>query len=66
MVGRWGRSGSLDAGELGTGNASVKDFPKEVSAPEEAPNILVILTDDVGFDASSTSGGPIPTPTPRG
>ena len=42
---------------------SVKDFPREVRAPEGAPNLLVILTDDVGFGASSTFGGPIPTPT---
>ncbi len=42
---------------------SVKDFPKEVEAPKGAPNILLILTDDVGFGASSTFGGPIPTPT---
>jgi arylsulfatase A-like enzyme len=34
-----------------------------VEAPKGAPNILVILTDDVGFGASSTFGGPIPTPT---
>lgn len=44
-------------------STSVKDFPKEVKAPEDAPNILIILTDDVGFGASSTFGGPIPTPT---
>ena len=42
---------------------SVKDFPKQVEAPKGAPNILLILTDDVGFGASSTFGGPIPTPT---
>jgi arylsulfatase A-like enzyme len=42
---------------------SVKDFPKEVKAPDGAPNILLILTDDVGFGASSTFGGPVPTPT---
>ena len=42
---------------------SIKDFPKEVHAPKDAPNILVILTDDVGFGATSTFGGPIPTPT---
>ncbi|MFN7287460.1 MAG: arylsulfatase, partial [Verrucomicrobiota bacterium] len=42
---------------------SVKDFPKAVEAPGNAPNILLILTDDVGFGASSTFGGPIPTPT---
>jgi hypothetical protein len=42
---------------------SVKDFPAEPAAPEGAPNILLILTDDVGFGATSTFGGPIPTPT---
>lgn len=42
---------------------SVKDFPKVVEAPKGAPNVLVILTDDVGFGASSTFGGPIPTVT---
>jgi len=42
---------------------STKDFPQEVKAPKGAPNILLILTDDVGFGASSTFGGPVPTPT---
>lgn len=42
---------------------SEKDFPAEVTAPSGAPNILLIMTDDVGFGASSTFGGPIPTPT---
>ncbi len=51
-------------GRIGiTAADSVKDFPKEVEAPKGAPNILVILTDDVGFGASSTFGGPIPTST---
>jgi arylsulfatase A-like enzyme len=27
------------------------------------PNILLILTDDVGYGATTTFGGPIPTPT---
>jgi len=31
--------------------------------PEGAPNVLVILLDDVGFGASSTFGGPVETPT---
>ena len=30
---------------------SKPDFPKEVQAPKEAPNILLIMTDDVGFGA---------------
>ena len=42
---------------------SKKDFPKAIEAPEGAPNILLVLTDDVGFGATSTFGGPIPTPT---
>ena len=42
---------------------SKKDFPKAVQPPAGAPNVLLILTDDVGFGASSTFGGPIPTPT---
>src|SRR5690349_14068400 len=39
------------------------DFPVEVSAPKGAPNVVLIMTDDVGFGASSTFGGPIQTPT---
>lgn len=34
-----------------------------MKVPKGAPNILLILTDDVGFGASTTFGGPIPTPT---
>ena len=34
-----------------------------VVPPKGAPNILLILTDDVGFAAPSTFGGVIPTPT---
>lgn len=30
--------------------------------PKEAPNVLLIMTDDVGFGAPSTFGGTIPTP----
>ncbi|MEZ6049429.1 MAG: arylsulfatase [Planctomycetaceae bacterium] len=51
-------------GKIGlTPAESTKDFPVEVKAPDDAPNVLIILTDDVGFGASSTFGGPIPTPT---
>ena len=32
------------------------------SAPEGAPNILLVLIDDAGFGASSTFGGPCQTP----
>jgi arylsulfatase A-like enzyme len=46
-----------------TAQDSTPDFPKGVEAPKGAPNVLLILTDDVGFGASSTFGGPIQTPT---
>jgi arylsulfatase A-like enzyme len=42
---------------------STPDFPKAVTAPKDAPNVLLIMTDDVGFGASSAFGGPIPTPS---
>lgn len=38
-------------------------WPKEVEAPAGAPNVLLIMTDDVGFGASEVFGGPVPTPT---
>ena len=51
-------------GKVGrTAKDSKPDFPKAVEAPKGAPNILLILTDDVGFGASSPFGGPIQTPT---
>src|SRR6187551_2826505 len=31
--------------------------------PESAPNVLIVLLDDVGFGASSAFGGPCHTPT---
>jgi hypothetical protein len=37
-------------------------WPACVVPPKGAPNILLILTDDVGFGAPSTFGGVIPTP----
>ncbi|MBP6052885.1 MAG: arylsulfatase [Pseudomonadales bacterium] len=44
------------------GKDSIGAFPKRVTAPADAPNILLVMTDDVGFGAASTFGGPIPTP----
>src|SRR5882672_11489443 len=35
----------------------------EVKAPAEAPNVLVVLIDDMGFGQSSAFGGPIHMPT---
>ena len=35
----------------------------EVKAPAGAPNVLIVLIDDLGFGAPGTFGGPVPTPT---
>jgi arylsulfatase len=35
----------------------------EVKAPAGAPNVVIVLIDDLGFGATSTFGGPIATPT---
>jgi arylsulfatase A-like enzyme len=46
-----------------TAKDSKPDFPKGLEAPKGAPNVLLILLDDVGFGASSPFGGPIAMPT---
>jgi arylsulfatase len=38
-------------------------WPARIVPPKGAPNVLLIMTDDVGFGAPSTFGGVIPTPT---
>ena len=40
-------------------------FPpiEQLRPPKGAPNVLVILIDDVGYGASSAFGGPCRTPT---
>lgn len=35
----------------------------EVKAPEKAPNVVIVLIDDIGFGHSSAFGGPINMPT---
>jgi arylsulfatase A-like enzyme len=35
----------------------------EVKAPDGAPNVVIVLIDDIGFGASSSFGGPISMPT---
>jgi arylsulfatase A-like enzyme len=42
---------------------STPGWPARVVPPKGAPNILLIMTDDVGFSAPSTFGGVIPTPS---
>ena len=36
---------------------------RDIRPPAGAPNVLVVLLDDVGFAASSAFGGPVLTPT---
>jgi arylsulfatase A-like enzyme len=38
-------------------------WPQPTHAPSGAPTVLLVMTDDVGFGASSTFGGPVATPT---
>ncbi|SEQ69333.1 arylsulfatase [Solimonas aquatica] len=42
---------------------SKPEWPAPVSAPSGAPNIVLIMTDDTGFGAASTFGGPVETPS---
>lgn len=35
----------------------------EVTAPKGAPNVVIVLIDDIGFGGPSTFGGPLQTPT---
>jgi len=50
-------------GEIGeTYKESKQDWPRPIAAPEGAPNVVLIMLDDVGFGQTSTFGGLIPTP----
>ena len=35
----------------------------EVKAPKDAPNVVIVLLDDMGFSTTSTFGGPVPMQT---
>jgi arylsulfatase A-like enzyme len=51
-------------GALGRTIASSTAVPLPITtAPEGAPNVIVIVLDDVGFGTCSTFGGPVPTPS---
>ena len=41
---------------------SIPDWPGSATAAKGAPNIVVVLLDDVGFGAASVFGGPVKTP----
>ena len=50
-------------GEINPNAVQSKPYwPARIVPPKGAPNILLIMTDDVGFSAPSTFGGVIPTP----
>ncbi len=50
-------------GKLGvTEQDSTAIHPRTLTAPAGAPNILLVMTDDVGFASVSTFGGPASTP----
>jgi len=50
-------------GEINLNASQSKPYwPPRVVPPKGAPNVLLIMTDDVGFGAPSTFGGVIPTP----
>jgi arylsulfatase A-like enzyme len=44
-----------------TYKTSKSDFPQPVAPPEGAPNVLIVLIDDLGFAGTSPYGGLIPT-----
>ncbi|MBL8823788.1 MAG: arylsulfatase [Planctomycetia bacterium] len=51
------------SGKVGnTYKDSIEAWPVLPSAPKGAPNVVVILLDDVGYGQISTFGGPVPTP----
>jgi len=50
-------------GKIGeTYKDSTPSYPLPVAAPKGAPNVLLVMLDDVGFGMCSTFGGPVPTP----
>ena len=48
--------------ELDVRNATLPER-FEVKAPEGAPNVILVLLDDLGFAGTSAFGGPVATPT---
>ena len=57
-----------EPGSASTAGKTLKDSKHqwrqaESRLPEDAPNIVIFMTDDAGFANSSTFGGPVNTPT---
>ena len=40
---------------------STQDWPQSLKAPEGAPNVLMIIGDDIGFGTPTAFGGPVNT-----
>lgn len=71
----WAKSGAIDRTALPVHEPNVKTIttldardakapPRfAVTAPEGAPNVVIVLIDDFGFGQSSAFGGPIQMPT---
>lgn len=53
-----GFTGKIDVSR----DKSVPAWPRGVTAPKGAPNVVLILLDDTGFSAASTFGGAVATP----
>src|ERR1700733_87599 len=57
------RGGERAPGQIGrTWEASDPAFPMPPSAPEDAPNVLCVVVDDIGFGWIEPFGGEIRTP----
>lgn len=41
---------------------STTQYPRRIQAPSGAPNVILVMTDDVAFGAVGTFGGAVPTP----
>ena len=52
------------AGVMAEGIKDARPDPvRPVQAPQGAPNVLLFMSDDVGFAMAGTFGGPVPTPS---
>lgn len=55
-------SAYAQAADVDPSGAIPSSYPAVPQASPAAPNILLVMTDDVGFGAASAFGGPVPTP----
>ena len=62
VIGQASAASAQDAPAAGANGAPLAP-PLQAVAPKGAPNVVLILLDDVGFGASATFGGPSATPT---